>query len=71
MIHRAVLAGDSILLIGLPLPDRSDSRSETKYSSNQASWKTSEMGKAKLEAQSATSATSAFAEVALRFNFLF
>ena len=30
-----------------------------------------EVGKAQLEAQSATSATSAIAEVALRFNFLF
>ena len=29
------------------------------------------MGKAQLEAQSATSSTSAIAEVALRFNFLF
>ena len=29
------------------------------------------MGKAQLEAQSATSATSAIAEVTLRFNFLF
>ena len=30
-----------------------------------------EVGKAQLEAQSATSATSAIAEVALRFNVLF
>ena len=30
-----------------------------------------EVGKAQLEAQNATSATSAIAEVALRFNFLF
>ena len=30
-----------------------------------------EVGKAQLEAQSATSTTSAIAEVALRFNFLF
>ena len=30
-----------------------------------------EVGKAQLEAQSATSATSAIAEVALRFNFIF
>ena len=30
-----------------------------------------EVGKAQLEAQSATSATSAIVEVALRFNFLF
>ena len=37
--HRAVLAGDSVLLIGLPMPDRSNGRSETKYSSNQTSWK--------------------------------
>ena len=37
---QTVLAGDSILLIGLPMPDMSDGRSETKYSSNQTSWKT-------------------------------
>ena len=29
MTHRAVLAGDSILLKGLPMPNRSDGRSET------------------------------------------
>ena len=34
-------------------------------------YKIAEVGKAQLEAQSATSATSAIAEVALRFNFLF
>ena len=34
-------------------------------------YKITEVGKAQLEAQSATSATSAIAEVALRFNFLF
>ena len=33
--------------------------------------KVSEVGKAQLEAQSATSQTFAFVEVALRFNFLF
>ena len=31
MTYRAVLAGDLILLIGLPMPDRSDGKSETKY----------------------------------------
>ena len=34
-------------------------------------WLNTEVGKALLEAQSATTATSAIAEVALRFNFLF
>ena len=38
---------------------------------NQVLQKSSEVGKAQLEAQSAISATSAIAEVALRFNFLF
>ena len=36
---RAVLAGDSILTIVQPMPDRSDDRSQTKYSSNQTSLK--------------------------------
>ena len=55
MTCRAVLAGDSILLKGLPRPDRSNGGSETKYCGNKTSCKTLNLGCLKRRMQAAQS----------------